>query len=63
MKKSIKGKVELELDCCLVIVVRLLSRLSCYRGKVGAVEINSVELLVDGWEVKCYYGKRNRGGD
>ncbi len=42
--------------------MRLLSRLSCYRDKVGAVEMNSVEFLVDGWEVKHDSGKHNRGG-
>jgi hypothetical protein len=44
--------------------VRLLSlRLSCYRGKVETVEVNSVELLGDGWEVKHNDGKHDGGGD
>ncbi len=43
--------------------MRPLSRLSCYCGKIGMVEVNSVELLGDGWEVKCDNGKRNGGGD
>jgi hypothetical protein len=43
--------------------VRLLSRLSCYRGKVGMVEVNSVELQGGGWEVKRDDGKRDGGGD
>ncbi len=43
--------------------MRSLSRLCCYRGKIRTVEINSVELLGDGWEVKRDYGKRNGGGD
>ncbi len=43
--------------------MRLLSRLSCYRGKIGTVEVNSVELLSDGWEVKSNDGKCDGGGD
>ncbi len=43
--------------------MRLLSRLSCYRGKLGTVEVNSVKLPGDGWEVKHDDGKCDRGGD
>ncbi len=43
--------------------MRSLARLFCYHGKVGAVEVNSVELLVDGWEVKRNDGKHNCGRD
>ncbi len=43
--------------------MRLLSRLSCYHGKIGMVGVNSVQLLSDGWELKRDDGKRDGGGD
>jgi hypothetical protein len=57
--KSVKVAVELELDYRLVVVGDVI----VYRGKVGMVEVNSVELLCDGREVKRNDGKRNGGGD
>ncbi len=31
-------------------------------GMVVEVEVDLVELLIDGWELKCGNGKRNREG-
>ena len=61
--KSIKLMVGLILGCWLVIVGE--GGGNGYPVTVGIVvevEVDSIELLFDGWELKRDDGKRNRGG-
>ena len=52
------------MGCCLVIVgAGGGNGYSVTIGMVVEVGIDSIELLVDGWELNRNDGKRDRGGD